>query len=371
MRRLEVEIQAGTLSLALRLERLPLGELLTFATRENPKRPFLFLSKVLGRHWPCRPAAMRRTYDLLAAELTACPGPLLIVGLAETATALGHGVYDSLLRNAPTPKAIYQHTTRHRLERRIALKIEESHSHAVEHTVYAPAEAHREIFENARTLVLVDDEISTGNTLVALARAYLALSSRVEQVRFLTLASWLSPSRLAEIEREIDRPVVLAALIAGSFHFTPRVDFKPALASGETRASQPGRRVDERFGRLGFQGRCEDFAQPSLPPGSRVVVVGTGEFAFLPFRLAEDLEAAGHDVLFQSSTRSPILPGDAIRTKLTFPDHHTEAVTNYLYNYPDDGRLAIVGYEHPDLGRDHPLVGLLAARCWSPAPPGD
>lgn len=371
MRRLAVDIQAGRLELALAHERLPLDELLAFATRANPKRAFLFVSKVLGKHWPCRPSAMRRTYDLLAGDLQDLPGPLLVLGMAETATALGHGVYDSLQRARPGLDALYMHTTRHQLDAEVALTVEESHSHAVDHTLYQPHEAYRTVFARARTLVLVDDELSTGNTLLALARAYLALNPGVEQVVLAALVSWLTPERLAEISQTLGRPVRQNALAAGSFRFETRPGYAGAAPEGvRALAERPGRHVDGRFGRRGFRGELEVGPLPELPAGAPVVVVGTGEFAFAPFRLAEELEAAGHDVVFQSTTRSPILPGDAIRSRRVFPDHHGEAVTNFLYNFPEEGRLAIVGYESPALGRDHALIGQIGARCWSPPEPG-
>lgn len=367
MRRVEVEIRAGRLSLALQVERLPLEEVVTFATRENPKRPYLFVSKVLGRHWPCRPRRMRQTYDLLAAELFAAAPPVMVFGVAETATGLGHGVFDSLTRALPGAAALYQHTTRHHLRRDRAFRIREGHSHAVDHWIYQPSPPHREIFRGARTLALVDDEITTGRTLSALARSYLALNPRIERIQLLTLVSWLTPRRREELERELGRPVAVAALVAGSFRFTPSPGFAPPPLPRGLRAESPGRHVAAGFGRTGLRGAYDGGGGLDLPPASRVAVVGTGEFAFPPFRLAEDLERGGHDVVYQCSTRSPILVGDGVRTKLAFPDHHSESVTNYLYNFPDDGRVVVVGYEHPALGRSHRLVDLLHARPWSPA----
>jgi hypothetical protein len=311
---------------------------------------------------------MRHTYDLLAKELGHPPEPLLMIGLAETATGLGHGVFDSLLRALPAMTALYQHSTRHHLQRAKALQIQESHSHSVDQWVYEPSVWHGELFRNARTLVLVDDEISTGNTLSALARSYLALNPRIQRIHFLTLVSWLTPERLAAISHEVGRPVSVSALLSGSFRFIPRPDFAlPSLPRG-LQAATPGLHVCLGFGRVGLRGTVKGRDCFALPTASRVVVVGTGEFAFHPFHLAERLEQAGHDVLYQCSTRSPILPGDAIRTKLSFPDHHAESVTNYLYNFPDDARLTVIGYEHEALGQRHPLVDLLQARPWSPAP---
>lgn len=364
MRELAVEIEAGTLHLTLRSERLPIEDLLTFATRENSKRAFLFVSKVLGRHWPCRPSVMRRTYGLLAEVLVDLPGPILFVGMAETATALGHGVFDSFLRSSSRNDAFYMHTTRHSLPRPVAVSTEEPHSHAAEHTIYEPDPAYEVLFHEARTLVLVDDEISTGTTLLALANALIARCPRIEQVWLVSLVSWLSdPTALAQ---KLDRPVCFHSLASGAFELTARPGFVPRDPTGNTRAIRVGRWVNPSFGRTGFSGLLEIPRIPELPTRSRLMVIGSGEFAFAPFRLAEVLEEAGHDVLFQSTTRSPIQLGDAIHSRLSFEDHHDEGVANYLYNFVEDDRRTIIGYEHPEIARSHSLVARLGASAWTP-----
>ncbi|MDO5769772.1 MAG: phosphoribosyltransferase domain-containing protein, partial [Psychrobacter sp.] len=68
-----------------------LDDLLGFAQRINPKRAFLFVSKVLGRHIPVAPSTMRRAFTDLAnmlpdhSGLNKLPEPILVIGMAETA----------------------------------------------------------------------------------------------------------------------------------------------------------------------------------------------------------------------------------------------------------------------------------------------
>ncbi len=53
----------GMLSVSVtRSEHYTIDELLTVAQRRNPKRPFLFVSKVLGRHIPVRPPPTERCW---------------------------------------------------------------------------------------------------------------------------------------------------------------------------------------------------------------------------------------------------------------------------------------------------------------------
>lgn len=86
-----------------------------------------------------------------------------------------------------------------------------------------------------------------------------------------------------------------------------------------------------------------------------LTVIGTGEYAYTPFRIALALEEAGHDVRYQSTTRSPILVGDAIARRREFPDHQGDGIPNYLYNL-DPQRLPLVIYEHPALAAAHSLA---------------
>src|SRR3712207_8844377 len=60
--------------------------------------------------------------------------------LAETATGLGHGIYEQWLRQSGRTDVLFLHTTRYHLSRARALRFEESHSHATEHQLYLPTE---------------------------------------------------------------------------------------------------------------------------------------------------------------------------------------------------------------------------------------
>ncbi|HCK81407.1 MAG TPA: hypothetical protein DIC59_08075, partial [Candidatus Competibacteraceae bacterium] len=55
-------------------------------------------------------------------------------------------------------------------------------------------------------------------------------------------------------------------------------------------------------------------------------VIGTGEYAYTPFRLALAWEERGYDVRFQSTTRSPILVGDAIVSRREFLDNYGDGI---------------------------------------------
>src|SRR3546814_9982877 len=93
----KIELSTGTLELVIE-HAAELDAFCDFAARANPKRGFLIVSKVLGRHLPASPNAMRGAMDELGQKLPAdLPGPIVFLGMAETATALGQGVFAAYL----------------------------------------------------------------------------------------------------------------------------------------------------------------------------------------------------------------------------------------------------------------------------------
>ncbi|MCP5425212.1 MAG: phosphoribosyltransferase domain-containing protein [Gammaproteobacteria bacterium] len=359
-----VQLRAGTLRITTRREDLPLATLLDFASRQNPRRGYLFVSKVLGKHIPCRPSVMRDVYRRLAEPLIGLPSPIVVVGMAETATGLGAGLAHSLSCATHGSDVLYLHTTRHHLDSPIWLSFDENHSHAPDHLVYAPQGEKAQLFEQARSLILVDDEISTGRTLSLLTAGLTKHLPRLAQLRWSSIVNWLDLDKRQDLTRRIAWDLDFVSLLEGEFEFQADPAFRPQLPA-RLAAIQPSRYARDDTGRLGLIMPYEADSPPAdFMPESPLVIVGTGEFSFFPFRLAEDLEQQGHDVLFQSTTRSPILEGEAIRRKLMFTDEHHEGIINYLYNLPQD-RQVLVAYEHPAMARQHELPTLVDARVWA------
>ena len=362
--RYEVQIRAGRLIMETRREDLPLETLLAFASRENPKRGFLFVSKVLGKHIPCRPSRMRHVYQCLAARLQAMPGPILVIGMAETATCLGAGVADSLARTTEREDILYLHTTRHALPNPTLVRFDESHSHAPDHILYAPQGVGASLFPHARSLVLVDDEISTGRTLRLLAQGVAHHLPRLQVIALTAIVNWLSVEQQQTLATGLCHSVEFVSLLDGDFVFEPDPGFNPSLPAQMYGHGQ-SRYAREDTGRTGIMMPDQSgWFEANPSPEGPLVIVGTGEFAFAPFVAAERLESQGRDVLFQSTTRSPILEGDAIQSKLVFMDEHGEGVVNYLYNLPTERRV-IVTYEHPVMAASHALPALVDAQVWA------
>ncbi|MFH8638782.1 phosphoribosyltransferase [Streptomyces goshikiensis] len=156
--RLGVSLQEGGDPAAPRLDAL-----LGLALRRNPKRAHLLVSRVLGKHVPQSPEAVYAAGYGLGERVRALLGDgaaaaAVVLGYAETATGLGHCVADGLAL------APYLHSTRRPVPGvEPAGGFEEAHSHATSHLLL-PEDP--ELLAGGGPLVLVDDEFSTGNTVL-------------------------------------------------------------------------------------------------------------------------------------------------------------------------------------------------------------
>lgn len=327
----EARLATGTIEASVARAARPPASLFGFAERRNPKRSFLFVSKVLGRHIPVAPSVMRAaTRDLAALVPADLPGPVLVVGMAETAIALGAGVQQDYARATGRDDVVYLPTTRHPLGSPLWLTFEEEHSHATRHLVHAPVDpALAALARGARSLVLVDDEASTGKTFLNLAAAFRAAGLAPERTVLVTLTDWSAGAAARALGAQS------ASLLEGTYRWSPTpgapLPEMPAVDVTARGAHSPDPARD--WGRLGVaRHRAPTIARLAPRAGERILVLGTGEYVFPPFLLAEALEAAGAQVRFSAVTRSPIALGHAIETALALGDNYGLGIPNFLYN---------------------------------------
>ncbi|MGQ4400282.1 phosphoribosyltransferase [Streptomyces hayashii] len=354
-----------------------LTDLLGLALRRNPKRAHLLVSHVLGKHIPQSPSVVhghgfalgRRVRELLGAEEAA---RAVVLGYAETATGLGHCVADGL------GAAPYLHSTRRPVAGVVtAGGFEESHSHATSHLLLPEDPS---LLVGDGPLVLVDDEFSTGNTVLNTIRA---LHERYPRRRYVVVAlvdmrSAADAGRLTEFAREIGARVDLIATASGTVRLPEGVLEKgrelvarqeaegatadPHPEGGRTRRTRPPghvTRVDLPWprrlpdgGRHGFTPGHRARLEAALPAltarlaeaipedARRVLVLGFEELMYAPLRLARELErTTASEVRYSTTTRSPVLavddPGYAIRSRIVFPAHDDPADgpgERYAYN---------------------------------------
>ncbi|MES2259795.1 MAG: phosphoribosyltransferase domain-containing protein [Pseudomonadota bacterium] len=349
-----VALPTGELELAVHDSAFELDALMGFAARANAKRGFLFLSKVLGKHWPAAPAAMTEIHASLESTIPELPGPVVFIAMAETAIGLGQGVFEAYLAARPGREALFLHTTRYRVDGVPTIEFEEAHSHAPRQFLHLPPDAAtRALLLGAKALVLVDDEASTGNTFLNLCDACRRLNPGIERVHLAAITNFMGPAATAALTQRFGLPVTVGAVLNGEYRF----DAGPAAPP-----ASPAQRYDpaaERgasggFGRFGLSGPLSVPADlvrrlaAQVRPGQRVLVLGTGEFMHPAYLLGAALAREGLDVVIQSSTRSPILTWGAVSAALTFPDNYGEGVANFIYNVtPGQYEHVLICHETP------------------------
>ena len=376
-----------------------LEDLLGFAQRINPKRAFLFVSKVLGRHIPVAPSTMRDAFtDLANLVPNNLPEPILVIGMAETAVGLSAGVHQAL--QTRYPNALLLNSTRHAQHgsdnnHALLTTFREDHSHASQHLIYQSADKVTQAqLLASKTLIMVDDEASTGNTCVNVVTALRdAGLDQLEHVHLTTLVDWSLNQERHQHQDTADSDDAVSDqiaerlpniefqrhhLLSGAWTWTdapnpepitmPSVDTTEAGSHTLGDTGNWGRfptldstngfdnyllrfqtvfnvfNKQAQFGKEQFE--KGHFDKKQLP--QRILVLGSNEFVWLPFLLAEWLETQTKNstVNFSALTRSPIALGGAITTMLSFSDNYGLGMTNFAYNVePSDWDLIVLCVE--------------------------
>ena len=392
----------------VQIEQNPFGlsaeTLYEMAARINKKRSFLFVSKVLGKHIPIPPQVpliasallasiyyegktakqmpgkeqlieamkdgspeiLQTAYEVVRKLRCKLDEPVVFIGFAETATALGHGVFDCF------SDSVYIHSTREMLvDQDVTLYFEEEHSHATDQRCYAPEQS----LKNDQPICLVDDEITTGNTALNIIASIQKRFPRKEYT-ILSLLDWRSEEdqqRLKDFEKLHGIRITTYALMTGTIQVEGTPDLNESTdVVGESLSGTPnferislqplsvplphimhssmdssGFKIGPYYsaltGRFGISSsnkqEIEDYCQSAGAylrkhrTGKRTLCLGTGEFMHIPMKTAVYM---GEGVTYHSTTRSPIYPinreGYPIKNRLAFESPEDPAVMNYAYN---------------------------------------
>ena len=406
--------------------------LFSLAARKNKKRRFLFVSKVLGKHVPADPfipllvgAALavqflktlhqvdhadtpaiiqalksheetRVVYDtVIHRSLIALPDKTLFIGFAETATGLGHAVFSLF------DQAYYLHTTREQIPLLTSeLNFNEDHSHAVNHRCY-PLDA--EVLKTADTIILVDDEITTGNTALNIIRAIHAKFPKTNYV-VLSLLDWRTAENreaYSKLEHQLGIKILTTSLMEGQIAVSgdpvneqsnqfnhpvrraicecqvdPEVKFLKLidLVQVYSQDSAGIKNVSPYLLLTGRFGLSTLDNQQTLPLareigealkldriGQKTLCLGTGEFMYFPMLVSAYM---GKGVSFHTTTRSPIYsfakPQYGIQNGVSFENPDEPSITNYVYNVPDQYYDEVYVFMERQVSQDR-LTSLLKA----------
>lgn len=339
-------------------------QLAAVAKRENnTKRSYLVVNRLQGKHIPVSPEQFfDMTKELAGQVQSAYPEEkLLLVGFAETATAIGAALAVYL-------DTLYIQTTREPIEGVSWLYFTESHSHATEQKLVREDIA--SAVDRVDRIVFVEDEVTTGNTI----RKIVDIIDREfgGKVQF-SVASLLNGMDAASYESYVRRNIgvhylvrtdhsgytAIADSFAGDGEYVPcSMDSASAYTTHVISGAQNARRLVHG---TSYERACnalwEMILSSSILTGTSVLVIGTEECMYPALHTAKCAEDAGFTVRSHSTTRSPI----AVSREEDYPLHRRFTLAS-LYD-PDRTTFIydIGSYDTVLIITDAPCTGHCAA----------
>lgn len=345
----------------------------------NAKRAYLLVNPLQAKHMPVSPTEaltmMRTLGEGLRQEF---PGARLVLGFAETATALGAAVASRL-----GPDCAFLTTTREAGEGPGWVRFLEEHSHAAEQKLWGgDLDA---LLQETDTVLFVDDEISTGKTLrnmvAQLTRRWPALGEKT-----LVAASLLNRVTPEQEEALADAGITCRCLVR-----LPQEDRTAQVADWTVTEAPPAVPQNLSFRqemlpgeglldprktlRIGaYDGSCQAVAEVMLSRAlgpvetlGKTLVLGTEECMYPALRLGERLERLGAEVCCHATTRSPIglcdAPGYPIRSGWKLPSFYEEERTTYVYNLREyDTVIVLSDTKKTDLRAIQALASVLTCK---------
>ena len=304
-------------------------DLVRIAKREkNKKRNYLVVNPLQGKHIPVSPGRALQMFSGLAGLLQVYGKErLLVVGFAETATAIGARIAIEL-------GADYIQTTREMLPGADYLFFSEEHSHAVEQKLVS--DDLDRIMGRTDRIIFAEDEVTTGKTIWNLIHV---LEQRYGKTLKFAVASLLNGMPEEAMEncqrrgigihylvriRHDDYPAMAEMAVEDGRYYPEdltEAEYSACLKVGgwmDTRRLTDPKKYEEACGRLSEEIR----GRLPLDTCKRILVLGTEECMYPGLYLGNDLEAEGHQVQFHATTRSPI----AVSRSAEYPLHERYAL---------------------------------------------
>lgn len=345
----------------------------------NAKRAYLLVNPLQAKHMPVSPTEaltmMRTLGEGLQQEF---PGARLVLGFAETATALGAAVASRL-----GPDCAFLTTTREAGEGPGWVHFLEEHSHAAEQKLWGgDLDA---LLQETDTVLFVDDEISTGKTLrnmvAQLTRRWPALGEK----------TLVAASLLNRVTPEQEEALADAGITCRCLARLPQEDHTAQVADWTVTEAPPAVPQNLSFRqetlpgeglldprktlRIGAYDRsCQAVAEAMLSRAlgpvetlGKTLVLGTEECMYPALILGEKLERLGAEVCCHATTRSPIglchAPGYPIRSGWKLPSFYEEERTTYVYNLREyDTVIVVSDTKKTDLRAIQALASVLTCK---------
>lgn len=347
--------------------------------RDTSKRAYLLVNPLQAKHVPSRPDAALEMMETLGRALAEeYPDTRLVIGFAETATAIG-----AVAAGFFPEDCVYLTTTRERLsEVEEWVLFQEEHSHATEQKLCG--DGLRERLQRTKQLIFVEDELSTGRTMGNVVRQ---LRERYPEMagKPVVAASLLNRMSEENMERLRELGVTCRWLLRiPEEDYTPRVLRYTPLEPVDCRGAEmppeglesihldcalPNPRTGVPAGE--YRRRCAALANAALEKvrsrlHGRVLVLGTEECMYpaLLLACAIDKLGAAESVAVHATTRSPIAisldSGYPITNGYEMSSFYEKDRNTYVYNLQDYDTAIVLS----DAGPENPGGPCdLAAAC--------
>ncbi len=301
-------------------------DLICVAKRENNrKRNYVLVNPLQGKHVPVNPGKAMELFECLVKPLQEAYGRerLLLIGFAETATAIGAVVAAKL-------GALYMQTTRENIPGVDFFMFSEDHSHATEQKLVK--DDIDSVIAQVDRVIFIEDEVTTGRTILHIIDV---LKSAYPDFSSYGVASILNGMDPESLNAYKVRGIALHYLVKTDSRKYGRAAEKfrgdgiyvPAALGREMAGVKEIRVGGAMNARRLVSGRdyknaCEKLwdeisRQAALPSIQKLLVIGTEEFMYPGLYVAGQAEEAGMDVHFHATTRSPI----AVSGEADYPLH--------------------------------------------------
>lgn len=325
------------------------------AKRENnQKRSFVVINRWQGKHVPVQPSKALQMMALLAEQLKEqAKEPCLVIGFAETATAIGLAVAQALGCPCMT-------TTREALPGVDYLYFSEAHSHATEQKLVKDDLEHS--LRWAKRIIFVEDEITTGHTILQLVRLLRTVYG--QQCPAFTAAAVLNGMGAEERERFQQEQISCVYLqksnpdlyaeqvrqyekLGNSYDLrmaSAALTMAPLVYSGglELRRLQQPAEIGAQCAALYALVK----QQIPLQSGERLLLLGTEEFMYPALAVGQLLEQDGYQVWCHATTRSPIVPmaeqNYPLQARWQLDSLYEAERHTYIYNLQAYNRVIVI-----------------------------
>lgn len=327
------------------------NDVLVLAKRHhNTKRTYLLVNPLQAKHLPVSPSKSLEMMTCLGKQIAQkYPSAKLVIGFAETATAIAATVAGCL-----DTECKYIHTTREAYSDLANwVYFSEEHSHAVEQKLYTKDLA--EWISESPQIIFVDDEISTGKTLLNIIDQLQETfpEAKTKQIVAASIINRLSPEHEARFRN---------AGIASEFLVkVSNTDLTSAVAQFEIRPAElvvsAGTAYEENTihtqeplmnPRLGvdiskYIDNCQTVAKSAvakiselIASASSILVLGTEECMYPALILGRELEKQFPTIAVKchATTRSPI----GICSEPAYPIH----LGYKIHSFYDDVRETFI-----------------------------